>query len=101
MEELPEEILPPGMNAKRQRYLNDQVRPFYNCTLSADMTCRFPNVPKAGAPNDPQSTGKKSGATDLEIESTPKRTHSCGYCKEIGHFKSKKGVITCPKYLED
>ena len=27
-------------------------------------------------------------------------SRSCGYCKEIGHFKTKNGVITCPKLLE-
>ena len=106
MNNMPEVILPPGLDAQRQWYLYEQIRPFCNNELAANMTCPLPSVPKPGSCEDAReslSIGEKRGATSshLESETKPKRPRSCGYCKETGHFKSKKGVITCPKLLEE
>ena len=57
----PEEIIPKGMDAQRQWYLYDKIRPFCTSTLSKDVTCPLPTIPRPTTPSSRQtapSTGK-------------------------------------------
>ena len=43
---LPCIVTPKGLDAQRQRYLYEQVRPFYHSNLARDITCPKPTVTK-------------------------------------------------------
>ncbi len=52
---LPEPLVPKGLDAKRQWYLYEHIRPFCPTVLQADLTCPSPEVPKptTGEANTP------------------------------------------------
>lgn len=85
-----EEILPPGMDAQWQWYLSEQICPFCNSELAANMTSPLPSVPKPGSCADPPSTsiGQKHGVSHLESDTTPKLPRCCGYCNAANMSKT-------------
>ena len=68
---MPTKKEPKGLDAKRQWYLYEQIRPFCPTTLQADYTCPKPTVPK------PESDGN-----DTECLLTPTPTQK----KETRHM---------------
>ena len=63
---IPSEIKPAGLDAARQWYLYEQIRPFVQTNLAKDFTCPKPNVPK------PSSLVRKRPASPT----TSRKTHS-------------------------
>ena len=87
-EALPSQITPPGLSTDRRRYLYEYVRPFCDEEFQ-DVTC-----PKPGAQ-------KHSRTEDDENPPTKRSKRLCSYCRSAGHTKTKKGVVTCPKLLQE
>ncbi len=54
----PSEITPPGLDAKRQWYLFDEIRQFCSTNLAKDITCPKPLVPKPGSTEQPHKRVK-------------------------------------------
>ena len=50
---LPKVVKPKGLDAQRQWYLYEQVRPFCHSNLAKDLTCPKPTVPKPGEASAP------------------------------------------------
>ena len=73
----------PGLDAKRQWYLYEQIRPHCSSVLAADLTCPKPTVLKPGSNQDTEGTA----STQELNESTPKRPRKCSKCKTTGHNK--------------
>lgn len=48
-DKMPNVIIPKGLDAARQWYLFEQIRPFCHSNLAKDLTCPMPNVPKPGS----------------------------------------------------
>ena len=61
------------------------------CRLWSEITCPKPRVPK-----------RKQQNQDVEETAAPakKRARLCSHCKQPGHTKTKKGVVTCPLLLQ-
>lgn len=119
-DQMPDKIIPPGIDAQRQWYLYEQIRPFCGSNLAADLTCPKPQIPKPGerkdtstsSTNQPPNTQEGSSSStstskkrpppkdDTVDPSTPKRQRLCSHCRMPGHVKSRGAKITCPKLLE-
>ena len=96
---LPEVIAPKDLDAKRQWYLYEQIRPFCPSNLQADFTCPKPEVPKPTT--DESSHPSKSNAASTtsmkrkHVETTPpscsesqvppKKARKCSACGQTGH----------------
>ena len=84
VDELPPVVPPRGLNADRQWYLYEQIRPF--CPLEdQDSVCLLPSVPKPG--------GSRGGTSnpDSTVPPPAKRRRVCAICKEEVHDRR-----TCP-----
>ena len=55
-----DKIIPSGLDAKRQWYLYDEIRPFCSTNLAKDMTCPKPSVPRPGTAPQPKKRQKKT-----------------------------------------
>ena len=96
---LPEVIAPKGLDAKRQWYLYEQIRPFRPSNLQADFTYPKPKVSKRTT--DKSSHPSKSNAASAtsmkrkHVETTPpsgsesqvppKKARKCSACGQTGH----------------
>ena len=92
-EELPAEVPPNGLNAARQWYLYESIRPF--CLPEhQDTTCPLPSVPKPGGSRGatPAPRDEDNNEDDDGVPPPPKRRRSCGICKEEGHDRR-----SCPQ----
>ena len=86
---LPTVLQPAGMDETRQWYLYEQIREFCEDEYK-DITCPKPRVPK-----------RKQQNQDAEETAAPaKRARLCSHCRQPGHTKTKKGVVTCPLLLQ-
>ena len=86
---LPTVLQPAGMDETRQWYLYEQFREFCDDEYK-DITCPKPHVPK-----------RKQQNQDVEETAAPaKRARLCSHCRQPGHTKTKKGVVTCPLLLQ-
>ncbi len=56
----PSEITPPGLDAKCQWYLFDEIRQFCSTNLAKDITCPKPLLPKPGSTEQPRKRAKQS-----------------------------------------
>ena len=56
----PTPILPKGLDAKRQWYLYDEIRPFCSTNLAKDVTCPKPSVPRPDAAPEPKRPREKT-----------------------------------------
>ncbi len=84
---LPDIVAPKGLDAKRQWYLYDKIRPF--CTDGKDTTCPLPSCSKpAGSSNDCPGASSPSRAVSSNRSSLPpptKKRRICGNCGQLGH----------------
>ena len=88
---LPPIITPNGLDAKRQWYLYEKIRPF--CSDRAkDTTCPLPMCPKPcsstpGSPAPPPlpSFVPQSSPPSSPQPPRPKKQRICGNCKQLGH----------------
>ena len=98
--ELPQRVTPPGLSAKRQWYLYDQIREFCR-EDSKNLVCPLPAVPR---PGDEQDDSPEEG--DINVPPQPKRPRAglrttpavhgedgcqrqrhCGKCGKPGHTR--------------
>ena len=79
---MPQIIVPPGMSRERQVYLYEKIRP-YCSSDTMDLTC--PKPPMDPNPNLTEKAGKSQ--------------RKCSHCRQTGHTKTVRGVITCPQLL--
>lgn len=86
---LPPILQPEGLSNARQEYLYDEIRQFCEEEYK-DTTCPQPPSRKRGV-------GCSASNTDICMPT--KRPRTCSYCKQPGHTKTKKGVITCPQLM--
>ena len=94
--ELPTEITPPGMSADRQQYLFDNIRQFCATEEAANLTC-------PGLARDeccPPKRMRKEGLPPSKRKKNAKSQRKCSHCRELGHTKTVRGKITCPKLLQ-
>ena len=56
----PNKIIPTGLDAKRQWYLYDEIRPFCSTNLAKDSTCPKPLVPRPETARQPKKKQKKT-----------------------------------------
>ena len=90
---LPDVVEPKGLDAKRQWYLYDKIRPF--CTEGKDITCPLPSCSKpAGSSNNCQEASSSSPSRVVpQVHPTPssttqppaKKRRVCGNCGQAGH----------------
>ena len=97
----PAKTLIPGLDAKRQWYLYENIRMHCTSRLAADNTCLKPSIPKPLAAEKektvqpsshpviaPQTHKRSITSTDLTTTPpTPKRPHKCSKCQQTGHNK--------------
>ena len=55
----PDTIIPSDLDAKRQWYLYDEIRPFCSTNLAKDMTRPKPSVPRPGSAPQPKKSQKR------------------------------------------
>ena len=86
---LPSQMMPSGLSLDRQWYLYEQIRQFCDEEYR-DVTCPHPRA-------------QKHSHTQDEDESPPTKRSKrlCSHCRMPGHTKTKKGVITCPKLIQE
>lgn len=85
---LPPQITP-GLSLYRQWYLYQQIRQFCDEEFQ-DTTCPEPE------------RQKRSHTQDEDESRLVKRSkRRCSYCRMADHTKTKKGVVTCPKLLQE
>ena len=82
--EMPEAIVPPGMSFQRQVYLYEKIRQFCSSEEAAELTCPKPLL---------QHQQHTDATRSLKIK------RKCSHCKQPGHTKTVRGVITCPELL--
>ena len=78
--EMPLIITPVGMSRERQAYLYEKIRPFCSSD-TANLTCPKPQTDKT------------------TTQAKPKSNRKCSHCRQTGHTKTNRGVITCPQLL--
>ena len=63
-DQMPDEIIPPGIDAQRQWYLYEQIRQFCGSNLAADLICPEPQIPKPAEKKNisTSATSQPSGA---------------------------------------
>ena len=88
---LPPEIVPKGLDLKRQWYLHEEIAPFCSSEETASITCPRPAQPKSNS--DPMAIGS------TQEHAVVKRKRACSHCHQEGHTKTKRGKITCPQLL--
>ena len=94
--EMPEPTENKGIPLDRQWYLFEKVRP-YCPEETADLVCPEPAQPKpTGAAHQPGPAGDATAATAAAGQAKRARP-TCSHCKQPGHRKSNRGVITCPE----
>ena len=77
---MPKIIVPNGMSMEQLVYLYEKIRPFCSSD-TADLTCPHPPI----------------SANPIVVKSKSQR--KCSHCRQIGHTKTVRGVITCPQLL--
>ena len=83
---MPEVILPPGMSLERQVYLFEKIRRFCS-SAAAELTCPKPYTTENPLP--------------AQQEKQSQSQRKCSHCREPGHTKTVRGVITCPQLLKE
>ena len=78
------------MPFERQWYLYEKMRP-YCPENTADLACPEPEDPK---PANPQVLSGAPGGADTAPDKHARPT--CSHCKQAGHCRSGRGVLTCP-----
>ena len=86
---LPPQITPSGLSLDRQWYLYQQILQFCDEEFQ-DITCPEPEMQK------------RSRTQDEDESPLAKRSKRlCSYCRMADHTKTKEGVVTCPKLLQE
>ena len=88
--EMPEIIIPPGISLDRQKYLFEKIRPYCSSEAAAEATC-----PK------PITSVESQSQLKVHIVSSSKSSRKCSHCRQPGHTKTVKGIVTCPVLLEE
>jgi hypothetical protein len=103
--DLPQEVVPKGMNATRRWYLFDEIAKFCSSPETARITCPRPSDPKpsVGHAASLQTEGDSTttDSTTTEGVGKGKRKRTCSHCHLEGHTKTKKGKVTCPALLQN
>ena len=94
--ELPPIITPPGMSVVRKQYLFDHIRQYCPTEEAANLTC--PALATDEGPSTKRRKKEKSLPAKQGKASKSKR--KCSHCREIGHTKTVRGKVTCPKLLQ-
>ena len=85
---MPEIIYPSGMSLEQRKYLYEKIRPFCSSVEAAELTC--PPVEEEEMCIHPEATEKSS-----------KSQRKCSHCRQPGHTKTVRGVVTCPQLLKE
>ena len=86
MKALPQLTPIPGLDLQRQWYLYDNIRQHCKSTLSADITCPKPTLPKPSA-RVADSLGSNGRGASVEPPAKRKRVITCSICQQTGHTK--------------
>ncbi len=99
--ELPEPTANKGIPLDRQWYLYEKVRP-YCPEETADLVCPEPADPKpaAGAAAHQPGPAGDATATAAAAGQAKRARPTCSHCKQAGHRRSNRGVVTCPQLTE-
>ena len=81
---MPQVVIPTGMTVDWQIYLYEKIRPFCSSD-AADLTCPMPST---YAPSHP-------------AEKSVRSQRKCSHCRQSGHTKTVRGVITCPQLFNE
>ena len=86
---LPTQIHPKGLDAERQWYLYEKIRPFCSSVLAADITCPKPLQSKSTA--SALELALSSPSSPVMRAGTKRKPPTCSSCRCEGHTKR-----TCP-----
>ncbi len=83
-----------GLDAQRQWYLFEQIRPFCKSNLTADFTCPQPSFPKPDAKSSQKQSTKLPEVSHTTTSASNSRgKRKCSQCHEYGHTKRTcKGI---------
>ena len=84
LSEMPTVINPFGMSQERKQYLCDKIRQFCPSEASANLTCPKPNMT----------------ISQMFPITEHKKTRKCSHCRQSGHTKTVRGIVTCPELLK-
>lgn len=82
---LPTILKDKGLDANRQWYLFEEIRPLCFGIDSKDVVCPKPSIPKPV----------------IVMKEERDKLRKCSYCKETGHDRSSSGKIICPLSLSN
>ena len=82
---LPPILHPEGLSNTRQEYFYDEIRQF------CEDECKDIASPQSS------KRGVACSVSNTDICKPAKRQRTCSHCKQPGHTKTKKGVITSPQ----
>ena len=102
IQKLPHEVIPKGLDLKRQWYLYEELSPFCSSPETASITCPRPTQLKSSSTSvsDLPSDSMASAPTTEQCHTIVKRKRTCSHCHQEGHiYKNKRGKITCPQLL--
>ena len=92
--EMPETKEAKGLDAKRQWYLYDQIRPFCASTLQADFTCPKPTIPRPTSDTTTLHVPAEIPSVSTQPEATPMGSEKI-IKKQICHGKKPRKCTNC------
>ena len=90
--DFPQQIMPEGLDLKRQWHLREKIRPFCSSTLARDLTCLKPTESKPSTLNSTKTTKNSTEITKNSTKTTKNlpKMHGkrlCSLCQQPGHTK--------------
>ena len=90
---LPREIIPKGLDLKRQWYLYKEISPFCSSSETASITCPHPTKPKPNSTSDSDYLSDPMASGPTEERAGVKRKQTCSH-RHQGHTKKGKDHLS-------